>query len=138
MPTERSPKDTMEMVITSVPVDSTAARVTSQGTKYEHEPSGPTVLHSDLPLPIVSSFRDHRPLIGKRFGRFTVIGTFAERRNRLVVRCDCSRYETRSARAIKNPNNAADACLRCRQTLYLKRTQHFRSTGHDIEVKELI
>jgi ribosomal protein L37AE/L43A len=63
-------------------------------------------------------------LSGLTIGRFTVIGYLGKfgGEGKWLVRCACSSYERRSARAIRNPSNGDDACRACRHTAHLKRT----------------
>ena len=49
-----------------------------------------------------------------KFGKFTVIGLSAHSKGRWVVRCECGEHEFRTAKAIKNPANAQDACAKCK------------------------
>ena len=53
-------------------------------------------------------------LSGAEFGKFTVIGLSAHSKGRWVVRCECGEHEFRTAKAIKNPANAQDACAKCK------------------------
>ena len=48
------------------------------------------------------------------------------------VRCDCGGYEPRTAKSIKNPNNTAERCSKCRQVEQAKRCHHYHTTGKDI------
>ena len=68
-------------------------------------------------------------LAGLKCGRLTVVGLFVEpvprkKAARWVVRCQCGDYELRTARALRNPENAHDRCQLCH------RTERLRSGGH--------
>lgn len=75
-------------------------------------------------------------LRGLRYGRLAVIGLLDDRtfnrksdKARWVVRCACGLFEVRSAKAIRNPANAHDACWRCGYVHHLRRQEHFARTG---------
>ena len=71
-------------------------------------------------------------LIGMVNGRLTVIGLLAEtsaQQAAWVVRCTCGKYETRTAKAIRNPKNAEDRCYHCRHLEYLKHQDRRRQFG---------
>jgi len=89
----------------------------------------------------------------KKFGRLTALGiytpTIEERRRRFdkgkrnkggmwVCRCDCGRHCLRKAKAIKNPQNRADACEICRELIAIKRSYIWRTEGRNVEAEELI
>lgn len=121
-----------------VPVDRVAARVVAPGKAYV--PDKKIVNHdSELPIEVrpfnnvevkAQGFIDLR---GRVVGRFTVLGIAKEYIGRWVVRCSCGRYSTRTAKAIKNPNNHVDRCEHCRHLAFLQREEHYRRTGKDID-----
>lgn len=117
-----SPKDSLNRVFASAPLDGTAARVTARsGDHYDPEVNFANHLHSDTPIPTKpipkNSLYSCADLIGKQFGRMTVIGLAAEqnpkKKARWVVRCACGAYEIRKAPAIRNPLNTSDCCQKC-------------------------
>lgn len=131
-----SEKERIEKVVTSVPVDSTAARVTSRGVRYESSKKI-TQRHWDTAPPHTLPKLNAKDLlmVGYRFGRMTVVGKLEHVNNKgalWLVRCDCSHFESRRTKAIRNPRNVGDCCDRCRQLIYAKRTQHWRSTGEHV------
>ena len=114
------------------PVNSTAARVVGHGTHYQPNIK-PCEYESKLPMPTVECPSPDHDLTGKKFGRFVVVGVFAEKVSRWVVRCSCGTYAVRSARAIKNPDNKKDGCRECRHLDHLKRSNFWARTGRNIE-----
>lgn len=65
---------------------------------------------------------DAPKLHGQRFGRLTAIGWHADGHSRWVVRCDCGAYETRSTKALRNPQGYPNKmCSRCARIEKLKR-----------------
>lgn len=121
-------KDIFDRLAASSPLNTTAARVVSGGENYDPKINFANHWHSDCPpkmrrIPEIS-LQTCGDLIGKKFGRLTVIG-LADDYNpkqpaRWVVRCACGDYEHRSARAIRNPKNDQDRCLKCK---HLRRVQ---------------
>lgn len=110
----RSPKDSFERIITSVPQNATAARVMGRGTHYEPVVEMSSHEHWDLPPPMKAFSSD---LVGRKFGRLTVLGLSVDqnpkKNARWVVRCVCGHYEIRKAKAIRNPANTDDCCQNC-------------------------
>lgn len=131
----------LHKVITSNPIDRTAAKVTGPGIHYE-PPKKNNGLHWDAPpptIPIPKHVRKNPQVvdcIGKKFGRFTVVGLYTES-PLWLVRCNCGHYETRKQRAILNPGNGSDCCDYCRHLLYLKRHSRWRSTGEQLTVEDV-
>lgn len=70
-------------------------------------------------------------LTGRRQGRFVVMGMARDRKARWVVRCDCGCFEIRTAKALRNPNNADDKCVKCRKLDQAKRHHEFVTTGRN-------
>lgn len=122
---------TFEKIAASTPRNATAASVTSRGTHYEPVVDLANHQHFDTPpatTPILSeSIGTCGDLIGRRFGRFTVIGLAAEgppnpkKKARWVVRCACGDYEYRKAKSIRNPANSDDMCQKCRHVVDARR-----------------
>ncbi len=116
------------------PVDRTAALVTSR-SKIAFDPTAhlpARYRHSDKPFPMrrVSGDlkRDPNNITGLRSGRLVVLGLLDQRSenrrkrkgkkgrrkmSQWVVRCDCGRYEVRSARAMRSTENKEDRCQAC-------------------------
>ena len=139
----------MERIATRAPVDGTAARVTSKGFDYTpdkkiaqlHWETCPKTKDVPKDMPV------DKVLTGRKFGRFTVIGLYPKKgranKGRWVCRCACGRYETRTRRAITNPQNTDDCCCLCRHLKHLQREDKRRkereaaaATDTKSEVKE--
>lgn len=124
----------IEKIASSVPVDKTAALVTSSGVDYVPNKE---ILTNDQSTPIrTRPVKTGENLTGKRRGRLTVVGLARDIKGSWVVRCDCGTYTTRKAKAIKNENNDQDRCEECRQLAFLKREEHYRRSGKDKDIKE--
>lgn len=132
----------MKDIHARVPIDRTAATAISKGVEFIPQKA---VVNRDTDLPIAArpattaernnkSFVD---LTGNRFGRFVVVGISDEFAARWVVRCDCGRYTTRTAKAIKNPSNAIDRCEHCRHLAHLRRDEYWRRTGRELDWSNL-
>lgn len=127
------PKDILEKVIKSDPVDRTARMVTQRG---EHWEAGlnKQALHSEVPIEC-RRFNKHDALpdlTGRRVGRLTVQGLmYRSEASIWVVRCDCGMYEVRKRKALLNMGNQHDACGKCRCLRQRKRHQHYKVTGED-------
>lgn len=129
-------KDTFDAVLASVPQGAVAGRVTARGTHYEPRmnPTPATHYHADVPPPLkrCPNPAAAQRMIGKKFGRFTVIGYCAKQNPKKpakwAVRCACGQYEVRGAGAINNPANAEiDRCRVCRDFQYKQRA--YRELG---------
>ena len=123
-----------------VPINKMAAVVTGAG---EHFTPCKLVLTNDSDTPIATrrftraevradGFLD---LTGRRVGRFTVLGISRNFSRQWVVRCDCGRYSTRTAKAVKNPENTQDRCEHCRHLAFLRRDEYKRNTGRDKDIR---
>jgi hypothetical protein len=127
--------DKLQKVITSEPIDRTAAMVTSRGVRYE-SPKKIIQRHWEIPPSTIPVGPSERDFTGLRCGRFVVVGKLSVQKDSRggtslwLVRCDCSHYETRRSKSLRNPRNKGDCCERCRQLIYAKRSQHWRSTGN--------
>lgn len=137
--------DILQKVITSVPVDATAARVTGRGEHWEpkrkvsntHFTEQPEIRVPDKSelINVKSGWHDFR---GHNYGRFTVVGIYAGKKANgcsWVVRCLCGDYELRKARAMRHPENQSDCCDKCMSLVYLKKRAHHRLTGEYAEFK---
>ena len=123
-----------DKLLTSRPVDSAAARVLGRGVHYvpqkniaqRHWKSPPPVIpQSDWPK--TDSFHD---LTGLSFGRFKVVGYLGKPGSKKqlalwLVRCACGDFESRSAKAVRNPENRGDRCGNCRHLAFLKRQEAY-------------
>lgn len=136
-----SPKSSLDRVITSVPQDATAARVTAKGTHYtpeikygdrEHREDRPAIVQPKSPQ--AAEFA--RTIIGKRIGRLTVIGLAAVQtgkaargkgNKRWVVRCDCGDYEFRKAKSIVAADEQDRMCKRCHDLEWKK--EQYKTLG---------
>lgn len=101
-----------DRIITSTPANATAGRVMSRGEHWEPEGQMPPGLqHWKSPPPMrayevrsAATAPGSIDLTGKKFGRFTVLGLWAETASdgaRWICRCVCGDYEARSAKTIK-------------------------------------
>lgn len=120
----------MDDIHARAPVDRVAVRVSGPGEHFEPRKCVLTN-DSDLPLAARPAPANARDLTGLRFGRFVVIGFSSDHRGHWVVRCDCGRYSTRRARAIKNRANSDDRCEHCRHLAFLQRDAYWWRTGRD-------
>lgn len=55
-------------------------------------------------------------LTGAKFGDFMVIGSEGNVPLRWLCQCKCGQVEPRKTKAVKNPANADDKCIACRQS----------------------
>ena len=81
-------------------------------------------------------------MMGKKKGRFTVIGLLAGgKANTWVVRCSCGTYTTRTTKSIKgaetNPAAHMDACRECMQLAYRKKEEVWRRTGKEANLEDI-
>ncbi len=122
-------RDALGRVITSDPIDATAARVVSRGPQWVELDSNPADVCSAVPLPtrkVASDWRTFQDLTGSVRGWLTVIGLAAYRKRTAreckaywVCRCVCGSYTFRTSRAIKNVANN-DACAKCHKVRRLR------------------
>ena len=112
------------------PVNKAAGKVLGGGINYTPNKKI-AQRHWSSPPSMRQSPREVENLTGRTFGRFTVIGWFAECKGLWVVRCACGDYETRKTRSVRNPQNNKDACENCRHLMFLQREKHFLRTGRD-------
>lgn len=122
-----------DRILGARPVNKTAGMVMSKGTHWEPDMKPIEGFRTfDAPPPCIppekypkaDSFVDMR---GTEFGRFRVIGFMGKlgpkKSNKALwlVRCACGAFETRTKRAIENPDNAHDACRECLHLNKIKR-----------------
>jgi hypothetical protein len=122
--------DNWDAILTSTPLNSTAGAVTSRGEHYEPIlKEAPHILHRDAPPKMRAVPRSAPNLIGQTFGRMTVVGVYddcegaprKDKKTKWVTRCACGNYEVRSSKAIRNPQNSEDRCIKCRDWSYKQR-----------------
>jgi hypothetical protein len=136
-------------VADATPINRNAIAVTRNSGEHftdgEDRPArNATLLHWEncpplIPIPSIKHAHGRelaRSLMGKKFGRMTVVGLFRERLEHLpiqdqaaiwVVRCTCGCYEGRRYKAINNPENTNDMCHNCRHLEFIKR--RYRELG---------
>lgn len=118
----------IEKVLTSRPIDATAARVTSEGPKWVSlAPIRDDLVCSPVPLATVPLKRGGQNFIGQRIGSLTVVGLYrlksesvGRRYPRRTItywscRCQCGYYVVRKALTLRNAKNPHDCCARCNQ-----------------------
>ena len=123
--------------ITNKPVNSTASKVMQKGQHFEYENKS-SQIESDSPIPTMNSNKNTKDLTGIRRGRLTVIGLSRDIQKRWVVKCDCGKYTIRTAKAIKNKNNNADACTECHNLMYMKKYDYWKRTGMDKNIEDFV
>lgn len=129
----------MDKIITSAPLNSTAARVTGKGVHYDptRKPltlqAAPDTRARENPIPCAKELLSApaailKSLQAQRWGRWTVIGYALQQpegknaKASWVVRCTCGRYETRSTKAIRRAVTSGDRCWECAHVEQVKRT----------------
>lgn len=113
------------------PIDRTAAMILGKGV------APPAVKitcdHWEIRPQLKKHVSKDCDITGTRQGRLVAIGMHHDRNDRWVVRCDCGSFELRTARAMKNPANSADKCVKCRRLDQAKRHHEFATTGRNRE-----
>ena len=130
----------MNDIYARVPVNKIAALVTGRGEhfaprKFAQNNDRDTPIETRPLTPVETNAQGFIDLSKRRVGRFTVLGISRDFPRQWVVRCDCGRYSTRSAKAIKNKDNGQDRCEHCRHLAQLKRSEHWRRTRRDIDIR---
>lgn len=121
----------------STPINKTAALVTSNGTRFNHELTDHAkTLYWQAPREMTSYDEVLVDLTGVKFGRFTVIGFLGGKS--WQVRCSCGLYASRRRKAILNPKNSIDACKECMNMAYIKRNYHYQKTGMNKPLEEFM
>jgi hypothetical protein len=126
-------KDSFDRVLSSRPVNRTAAIVV--GSKGDHwNAKVPSYhMHSDTPLPIIPMSKadlmnpEYVDLSGTMYGRLKVIGYYGNKR--WVVRCSCGAYEVRRAKAIKSPVKDVfrePMCAKCDYTVKISTASYWK------------
>lgn len=133
----------MDDIHARAPVDRVAVRVVLFAGEHFDPRKKVLTNDSEMPLKIAGITKAMRlcptfeDLTGKRFGRFTVLGIAEDFNGQWVVRCDCGRYSTRRKKSVLNPKNTQDRCEHCRHLVYLRREEHWRRTGRDVDINAL-
>lgn len=118
------------------PVDKLAAMMLAGGEKYNNRVKI-ACSHWDTPPPMRQTPHDAPKLVGIRFGRFTVLGMHKTLPGSWVVRCSCGDFEIRKAKAIRNPNNFGDRCVKCRNVAFERKNYEFWANGHELDARTL-
>jgi hypothetical protein len=116
-----SRRNAIEVGLTHVPLNGTAARVTSKGFQYKPDKKINAAHWREPPPTKKFPSLSKNDLTGIKFGRFTVVGYLRDMRKRWLVRCVCGAFESRTAKAIRNPKNEEDRCQICRHTAHLRK-----------------
>lgn len=126
-----------DRLATSAPLNKTSAVVT--GKSGIHWTPKKTFLQPryDSPQPLSPVPVGMPDLAGNQFCRFKVAG-YLGRDGKWLVRCACSAYEERTAKAIRNPKNIVDCCQECQHLLQIKRNQHWLRTGKNLPLEDFL
>lgn len=115
-----------EKIYTSVPIDSTARRVTSEAPNDELKGSYKHNEYMSLVRPPIlkSTFsKKEHDLTGKKFGKFTVIGLFIyqnpKKKSKWVVQCKCGYYTSRVGVSIRRAIENKETDHECRNCQYV-------------------
>lgn len=108
---------TYDKLISSVPVDSAAARVLGRGVHWEPAKTlKDNYVRAMAPLPMMQPPPDAPQVVGLRFGRLRVVGYGGTGANgaKWVVRCDCGAFEHRRLAALKRSTvERPGMCFHC-------------------------
>lgn len=112
----------MDRIISSVPINGTAARVVAKGSRYIQK-RVTNHLHWDICPKLRQPLHGALDLTGVKFGKFVVVGLlyfdrFKQKRKknnpaRWVCKCECGRFEARHAKTIKKDASENDRCQEC-------------------------
>lgn len=130
---------TFDRILTSVPIDKTAARQLSKGEHWEPDVKI-TQRHWDTPPKLRKKYKGSHSLIGVRSGRLTVVGYFGRKQSPngktkgaqsqlWLVKCDCGDFETRTGKALKKKKSGQDRCENCQYFERMKRREYFLANG---------
>lgn len=100
-----------------VPINKTAAIVTSKGYSYETKTINSQCLFSENGLKTKTVTKGCLDFTGTKFGRFTVIGLSADsNKSKWVVRCSCGCFEVRKTKCVRKllPDQM---CIKCYSAL---------------------
>lgn len=111
----------------SVPVNRSAALVTSKGVHYEPDFSPPAQFW-DIAPPTIKVPWNATSIVGLKSGRLVVIGYLGRTGTgaRWLVHCACGKFEGRRTRTLTNPKIEDDCCHLCN---YQKRVKHNYEKG---------
>lgn len=135
--------DTWDKIAVSKPVDRQTALSNAGGLGHQWSLKQGQRRRWDNKPAAVRDTLSGIDLRGYKFGRLTVVGLLdrtgagfaAAGKNKKpakwLVKCVCGRFEHRTAKAIRNPENHFDRCDHCRQTAYVRRQQWRAQTGRD-------
>lgn len=126
----------MKEIYNLTPINSTAAKVVSNGEHYQphHKQNGEHWENKPITLPLPKNTCNR---IGHRQGRLTVVGYMGKNKKRgakWLVKCDCGHYETRYWKSLTNKNNTGDRCVDCRNIAFIKKQYDRSKTGADKNV----
>ena len=113
-----------DALASSAPMNSDAAKAYNMSGTSDIAYNVPAhVDHWDAPPKVKPAPLGKTDRSGKRRGDLTVVGYLGSGRRgaRWLVKCLCGQYESRTSKAVDNPENNADCCLRCRKIRGTKR-----------------
>ena len=134
----RDDKERSLIVLSSEPINNTARMVLSQSKDNYEAELKISHFHSTECPPLRTVYaggsREFTDMVGKRFGRFTVIGASIKKPKRghilWACKCSCGIYEHRTTHSVKNINNFMDMCHRCRHEITIKKREYFITNGN--------
>ena len=101
----------------SVPLDHTARRVVSKGTHYTPPKKNNLREYWETPPPLLTPPTEAvKSLFGERKGNLTVagyLGSSSSGSARLLVRCDCGKYEVRLSSRWRKHSGIKNYCQFC-------------------------
>ena len=123
------------------PVNKQAAlAISARGVHYQ--PKAQTNVDEwDVPPPTLPVPSSEPSLIGKKFGRFTVVGYLgwkktAKKGSDWLVRCLCGRYTHRRTRTILW-SKGRDRCSQCRALIDIRRSYIFHKFGRQVSDEDI-
>jgi hypothetical protein len=128
-----SPAATLDLVISSKPVDRTARLVTGPGERHDIKIPPHIPDQSGPPRLTVFPDKNEYNITGQKFGRLTVIGFSGDHGSTWVVRCSCGMYSLRRAKTLRR-NGREQMCWTCSQNAVIRRRISERPAG-DSRVK---
>lgn len=146
-------KERCGIVLSSEPINITAARVMWKGEDYNVNLNDRTKLCQEECPPLRMLSKEHKKnpetidFTGFKKGSITVIGVYAGNKkikineqykfintgkHRWVVKCICGKYELRSSKSLKGNNNGEkDTCYSCNiQNRGVKHRDFYRQNGY--------
>ena len=124
----------MDDIIRSIPVNKTAALVTSKGVSFDVKDRINIKRWDACPRLEMFKGPTNHDLTGTKYGRLTVIGYYGHsnscKSSQWVVRCDCGAYEIRNAKRIrKSDKGKIYTCMECQNIATMKRRHEFDVKG---------